>query len=117
MTGWPAALSALAFASTASVADSLMAAMRREIRRSAGERADVGSVAETAVMGSSCQRRRSLTWVTAAEGANCTVCRPSGCATHRAAGNRWDVGCGCGRSRTLADLGQLTPPPACPGFL
>src|SRR3954469_20504616 len=57
MTGFPAALSALAFASTASVADSLMAAMRREIRRSAGGRADVGSVAETAVMGPSCQRR------------------------------------------------------------
>src|SRR3954465_356563 len=57
MTGLPAALSALAFASTASVADSLMAAMRREIRRSAGGRADVGSVAETAVMGPWCQRR------------------------------------------------------------
>src|SRR5688572_15014169 len=49
MTGLPAALSALAFASTASVADSLIAAMRREMRRSAGESADVGSE-ETAVM-------------------------------------------------------------------
>ena len=40
MTGLPAALSAFAFASTARVADSLIAAMRREMRRSAGGVAD-----------------------------------------------------------------------------
>ena len=49
MTGLPAALSALALASTARVADSLIAAMRREMRRSAGGRADADSE-ETAVM-------------------------------------------------------------------
>src|SRR5687767_15855129 len=63
MTGLPAAFSALAFASTARVADSVMLAIRRETRRSAGGRAadggrtDVGSGSETAVMPPSCQRR------------------------------------------------------------
>src|SRR5215211_7391929 len=62
MTGLPAALSAFALASTARVADSLMAAIRREMRRCAGGSEDrAGSEEETAVMGwpgmgTSCQR-------------------------------------------------------------
>src|SRR3954452_11300878 len=55
MTGLPAALSALAFASTASVADSAIDPMRRETRRRAGEGA-AGSEGETAVMRPSCRR-------------------------------------------------------------
>src|SRR3954471_23733192 len=58
MTGLPAALSALAFASTASVADSLMAPMRREIRPAVD---GVTGSEETAVMSPSCQRRSSAT--------------------------------------------------------
>src|SRR3954471_19680088 len=59
MTGLPAALSAFAFASTARVADSVIAAMRREMRRCAGGSSDrAGSGEETAVMPSSCQRHR-----------------------------------------------------------
>src|SRR5689334_20013883 len=58
MTGLPAAFSALAFASTASVADSAIAPIRREMRRSAGGTADgTDSDEVTAVMGPSCQRR------------------------------------------------------------
>src|SRR5687767_6084124 len=58
MTGLPAALSALALASTARVADSVIAAIRREMRRSAGEAvADGADSEETAVMGTWCQRR------------------------------------------------------------
>src|SRR3954447_9241307 len=51
MTGLPAALSALALAYTARVADSVMAAMRREMRRCAGGSSDrADSDEETAVM-------------------------------------------------------------------
>src|SRR5918998_482074 len=58
MTGLPAALSALALASTARVADSAMAATRREMRRSAGEGPEDGaadSVEEAAGMPPSCR--------------------------------------------------------------
>src|SRR3954462_1789486 len=53
MTGLPAAFRAFALASTARVADSVIAAIRREMRRCAGGRSDwaAGSVEETAVMG------------------------------------------------------------------
>src|SRR3954469_16694399 len=53
MTGLPGALRAFALASTARVADSVIAAIRREMRRCAGGRSDwaAGSVEETAVMG------------------------------------------------------------------
>src|SRR5215212_7377304 len=58
MTGLPAALSAFAFASTASVADSLIAAMRREMRFPPEGAADgLADSDETAVMTPSCQRR------------------------------------------------------------
>src|SRR3954469_8865945 len=61
MTGLPAALSALAFASTASVADSVIAAMRREMRRSAGGRSADSAAASRAVMCPWCQRDPSPT--------------------------------------------------------
>src|SRR5215218_7194277 len=63
MTGLPAACSALAFASTARVADSAMPAMRREMRRWAGgsSEEDADECGDTAVMGPSCQRGRART--------------------------------------------------------
>src|SRR3954470_18715357 len=76
MTGLPAAFSALAFASTASVADSLIAAIRREMRRSAGGTvADGADSEDTAVMPPWCQRPRRCT-------------QPS-VAARRATGGRW----------------------------
>src|SRR3954447_4773527 len=96
MTGLPAALSALALAYTARVADSVMAAMRREMRRCAGGSSDrADSDEETAVM-------RSIVSKTGPAAPGCT-------------GAPADVGCAARRSRTLAALGQSTPPPACPG--